>query len=247
MRCNVYQCKNCNGNRPKLSQKQLEIIKKKNLTRLKPIPYKTCNFRCAYCLKIIPKSNQFIYERNLEIQERKAIQEKQEKPHEFKKCIPQNPISPPEKSLANISKPLKTEDRSLLSICKVKGDGNCTIRAILQSVEITQELHLAFREALAEEVNKIDFEPQLLVDNDFNNKQELVTYIRTQGNFIGIEHVMLLLEKYNVNVNIWLDNQQNGLKWIKLNEKTQEEQPRISLHYKDYKDNIQIILITVKK
>ena len=137
LRCNVYQCKNCNGNRPKLSQKQLEIIKKKNLTRLKPIPYKTCNFRCAYCLKIIPKSNQFIYERNLEIQERKAIQEKQEKPHEFKQCIPQNPISPPEKSLANISKPLKTEDRSLFSICKVKGDGNCTIRAILQSVGLT--------------------------------------------------------------------------------------------------------------
>ena len=236
MRCNVYQCKNCNGNRPKLSQKQLEIIKKKNLTRIKPIPYKTCNFRFAYCLKIIPKSNQFIYERNLEIQERKAIQEKEEKPHEFKKCIPQNPISPPEKSLADISKPLKTEDRSLFSICKVKGDGNCTIRAILQSVGLTQELHLAFREALAEEVNKIDFEPQLLVDNDFNNKQELVTYIRTQGNFIGIEHIMLLLEKYNVNVNIWLDNQQNGLKWIKLNEKTQEEQPRIFLHYKDYKD-----------
>ena len=44
LRCNVYQCKNCNGNRPKLSQKQLEIIKKKNFTRIKPIPYKTCNF-----------------------------------------------------------------------------------------------------------------------------------------------------------------------------------------------------------
>ena len=47
---------------------------------------------------------------------------------------------------------------------------------------------------------------------------------------------MLLLEKYNVNVNIWLDNRQNGLKWIKLNEKIREEQPRIFLHNKDYKD-----------
>ena len=25
--CNVYQCKYCNGNRPKLTQKQLDIIK----------------------------------------------------------------------------------------------------------------------------------------------------------------------------------------------------------------------------
>jgi len=156
-----------------LSQKQLEIIKKKNLSRIKLIPYKSCNFRCAYCLKIIPKSNQFIYERNLETQERKAIQEKQEKPREFKQCIPQNPSSSPEKSLANISKPLKAEGRSLFFTPKIKGNGNCTIRAILQRVGLTQELHLAFREALTEEVNKINFEPQILVDNDFNQQTRI--------------------------------------------------------------------------
>ena len=85
----------------------------------------------------MPKLNQFVYERNLEIQERKDIKEKQEKSHEFKQCIPQNPSSSPEKSLIDISKPLKTEDRSHFSISKVKGDGNCTIRVILQSIGLT--------------------------------------------------------------------------------------------------------------
>ena len=48
-KCNVYNCKCCNGNRPKLDEKQKEIIQQKNLTRTKPIPYKICNFGFSYC------------------------------------------------------------------------------------------------------------------------------------------------------------------------------------------------------
>ena len=65
----------------------------------------------------------------------------------------------------------------------------------------------------------MQFDLQLLKDNGFNTKRDLVKFLRTQNNFIDMEHALLILEKYNVNINIWLDNQISGLKWIKLNEK----------------------------
>ena len=238
-KCNVYNCKCCNGNRPKLEGKQKDIILKKNLERTKPIPYKTCNFGCSYCIKVIPKSNQFIYERNLEIKERRKNQMKMQQKKQAQKETKENlqEEKSPKKSPQTINlKNLNNSDRILFSKYSVKGDGNCAIRAILESAGLNQELHPLFREALANEAENMQFDLQLLKDNGFNTKRDLVKFLRTQNNFIGMEHALLILEKYNVNINIWLDNQISGLKWIKLNEKRNQTQPKIYVNYKDYKD-----------
>ena len=50
-----------------------------------------------------------------------------------------------------------------------------------------------------------------------------------------MEHAQIILEKYNINTNIWLENKNNGMKWISLN-KNGQNQPKIYVNYKDYKD-----------
>ena len=236
-KCNVYNCKCCNGNRPKLDEKQKEIIQQKNLTRTKPIPYKICNFGCSYCTKVIPKSNQFVYERKLEIQERRKIQMQQKKQaqEEIRENIKEEKSSKKSPQTINLIN-LSNSDRILFSKYIVKGDGNCAIRAILESAGLNQELHPLFREALANEAENMQLDLESLKDNGFSTKRDLVKFIRTQNNFIGMDHALLILEKYNVNINIWLDNQISGLKWIKLNENGNQTQPKIYVNYKDYKD-----------
>ena len=82
--CNNWKCRYCNGNKPRPTKEQLEIIKEKNRSRTNQIPYKQCSYGCHYCLKIMPGANNFIYEKNLEIMERakqkKKPRTKQPKP-----------------------------------------------------------------------------------------------------------------------------------------------------------------------
>ena len=48
------------------------------------------------------------------------------------------------------------------------------------------------------------------------NKQNPIHNISTSGENLGIESIELLLEKYNIRLEIWLDNRINGDKRIAL-------------------------------
>ena len=82
--------------------------------------------------------------------------------------------------------------------------------------EAKQEQHQIFREALAEDVCYTEFYQQILEDSGFKSKHDLITYLKSQNNFLRMDHILILLEMYNININIWPDNQINGLKWHKL-------------------------------
>ena len=49
-------------------------------------------------------------------------------------------------------------------------------------------------------------------------------------------HIQILLEKYDANINIWLNNKINGMKLIKFNYKNDPNQPKFYVNYKDYLD-----------
>ena len=234
--CNNWKCRYCNGNKPRPTKEQLEIIKEKNRSRTNQIPYKQCSYGCHYCLKIMPGANNFIYEKNLEIMERAKQKKSQEQNNQNQQQEINNPGN---NQIMNIKNGqinnITAEDRKLFKILKVKGDGNCTIRAILESAGLSQELHNEFRDAMANAAEKLNIEQSILTDNGFNNKKELIDFLRTEGNYIGMEHAQIILEKYNINTNIWLDNKNNGMKWISLN-KNGQNQPKIYVNYKDYKD-----------
>ena len=236
--CNVYKCQYCNGNKPRLTKEQLEKIKEKNETRTKPIPYKRCTYNCRYCEKRIPQQNDFIYEKNLQIEERRKAYQNQSV---AKNDPPKNDeIEAQSQIRSNIENgrmnTLTNEDRDIFDKLTVKGDGNCAIRALLQSVGINQEIHNTFRQSLADEAQKTDFQQETLTANGFSTKQELIDYIRTDRNYLGMDHILLILEKYNANINIWLDNKINGMKWLKLNYKNDPNQPKFYVNYKDYMD-----------
>jgi len=186
-------------------------------------------------LKKNPKTNKFIYEKNLEIQERKALQIKQQ---QIQSKIQQS-IQPNQtlrnQNLQINSSSKQSSDREIFKLQKVRGDGNCAIRAILESIGIKQEQHPIFREALAEDANNTEFDQQILDDKGFKSKHNLITYLKIQNYFLGMDHILLLIEKHNININIWLDNQINGLKWLKLSEKDSQNQPKLYVNYKDHK------------
>ena len=184
----------------------------------------------------MPGGNNFIYEKNLEIMERAKQKKSQEQNNQNQQQEINNPGN---NQIMNIKNGqinnITAEDRKLFKILKVEGDGNCTIRAILESAGLSQELHNEFRDAMANAAEKLNIEQSILTDNGFNNKKELIDFLRTEGNYIGMEHAQIILEKYNINTNIWLDNKNNGMKWISLN-KNGQNQPKIYVNYKDYKD-----------
>ena len=78
-------------------------------------------------------------------------------------------------------------------------------------------------------------------------KKKFIDYIRTDRNYLGMDNISLMLEKYNSNINIWLDNEIKGIKWLKLNYKNDPNQPKFYINYKYYLVNKQIDLIIRKK
>ena len=81
-----------------------------------------------------------------------------------------------------------------------------------------------------------NFEQEILKEHGFQNKVKLIEYINTEGKHIGIDTFSLIIEKYNICVYIWNDNEINGKKWIIINKKQNESQENLFLNYKDYKD-----------
>ena len=81
-----------------------------------------------------------------------------------------------------------------------------------------------------------NFEQEILKEHGFQNKVKLIEYINTEGKHIGIDTFSLIIEKYNICVYIWNDNEINGKKWIIIYKKQNESQENLFLNYKDYKD-----------
>ena len=84
----------------------------------------------------MPGANNFIYEKNLEIMERAKQKKSQEQNNQNQQQEINNPGN---NQIMNIKNGqinnITAEDRKLFKILKVKGDGNCTIRAILERVQ----------------------------------------------------------------------------------------------------------------
>ena len=241
----------CNGNIPKISTEKLEEIKKLNKIKKKIIPLKHCGFDCNYCKKTIPYTNKFIMNLNKEIKEQKI--EKQIQLNKINKNIGQKLENNNHKEIGQILEKnyqsdnkkikeqiqhqnIKSINRYDFKINKVKGEGNCLLKAILKSVGLEESHHKNFSEALINICKETNFDDLILNDYGFNNKEKLIEYVRTERNNLGIDTLSLILEKYNICFYIWHDNKINGEKWIIINKKKEENQPTIFLNYKDYKD-----------
>ena len=87
---------------------------------------------------------------------------------------------------------------------KVAGDGNCTLRAILKGAGLDENKHSILREALTEVIRENKFEQHTLDANGFLSKQDLIDFVSTPGEHIGMEIVAFLLEKYNIRIDIWV-------------------------------------------
>ena len=102
-----------------------------------------------------------------------------------------------------------TNDRNSFKLEKVKGDGNCSLRAILKGAKMDENKHTLLREALTNIVRENQFSEEQLQYNGFQSKQDLIDYVSTPGEHLGMEIISLLLEKYNIKIEIWLENQIN--------------------------------------
>ena len=63
---------------------------------------------------------------------------------------------------------------------RVRGDGNCTLRAILKSAGIDENQHLILREALTNICKETNFEEEILKEHCFENKESLIEYVGTE-------------------------------------------------------------------
>ena len=205
------------------------------MIRKKKIPYKACNQGCTYCFKTIPNANKFIYEKNIEIIERRKSQSQIKNQNEISKNEEQNNDINTNIS-NNIEINLRNEDITKFKIKKVRGDGNCILRAILESVGINENKCYILRDALVQTIEQANIDKDSLNNNGFESKNQLISYVSENGQHLGIEILSILLEKFNIKTNIWLDNKINGMKWIILNDKKDINQPKIYLNFKDYND-----------
>ena len=120
---------------------------------------KHSGFDCKYCYINIPYANKFIMDLNIEIREQKNTEQKQkQKENEEKKQTKNNGGKKDKKNTnekeimnnqnINLNDTNTEVNRDHFVLNRVRGDGNCTLIAILKSAGIDENHHLIRRKAL---------------------------------------------------------------------------------------------------
>lgn len=137
----------------------------------------------------------------------------------------------------DISNETNEPKRSDFKIQKVRGNWNCLLRAVLASININEVNNTLLRETLTNLIKDSHFSENILQDYGITNKEEMINHVSRKGEKISLDTLQILLDKWNLKIYIWHDNNISWKKWIILNKELNEKNsPTIYINYKDYKD-----------
>ena len=230
LKCNVWKCRYCHPNSPRLTKEQIQQIRNKMNTQKKPRKLKKCNHPyCDFCDKQIDIANKYIQEFNDKLKEEKVNNQNINSKEQTIEEIPAKNIiiADPPKSLEI------NNDINEYIIKDPDGDGNCCPRAILLSCGLDDEDHQIIRKEIAKSIQEFKWDEDTLKALGYSNKEELTSIAEKSGNFIGYEELTPFLIKYNIKLNLYTkDKYFKGKEWIYINSKPKEDQEEISLWYK---------------
>ena len=194
LKCNVWKCRYCHQNSPRLTKEQIQQIRNKMNTQKKPRKLKKCNHPyCDFCDKQIDIANKYIQEFNDKLKEEKVNNQNINSKEQTIEEIPAKNIiiADPPKSLEI------NNDISEYIIKDPDGDGNCCPRAILLSCGLDDEDHQIIRKEIAKSIQEFKWDEDTLKALGYSNKEELTSIAEKSGNFIGYEELTPFLIKYN--------------------------------------------------
>ena len=150
--------------------------------------------------KAIPYANKFIIELNIDIAQVNTQKLEEHLSEDIAPTIQNNNSI---NNVNNLKVNQSSTEKNILDIRdfklgKVTGDRNCTLRAILKGASLDENKHSLLRETLTEVIRENKFEQHTLDANGFLSKQDLIDFVSTLGEYIGMEIVAFLLENYNI-------------------------------------------------
>ena len=233
IKCNTYRCRKCNPLSPKLTKEEIKIIQERNKNRTKPRQLKYCTNNCKICNIYIQKANYYIEQEILEycIKQNEIKDNKQREQKESE--------SQPEDKNEKYIKQTILDDNNLsikdnFNLIKIRGDGNCLYRAILESLEINQKYHTTLRELAAKITEHRNWNIDQLTAYKVDSPKELADKIREPNSFSGEEAIISLAEYLKLTISIYMNDR--GKTWIRLNAKQENEKIYLEFNQGKYAD-----------
>ena len=199
--CNCLCCKHCN----EYWRPYKKIMNQENLPLKKSIKFKKnffCKKDCINCLKYIAKKErqwkEYIISSGLEFNEKT-----------YQPIISKAQIDIKEDNKNILIKKIKDLTITDFQKIKVRGDGNCLVRAMLRSIGENELKHLELRQTIADNIESEDLEnigKDLFLEEKCSNKREYIKKIREDGAYLNGIILEVLSKRLKILFGIYLED-----------------------------------------